>query len=806
MTVGAKARHRPSAPPAAAADPPVPTVTPPLRYGARERSAILVAILIATFAGVYSFFMNRSPDYDELILANPIYEYMHGPRMTYPAHSQPDFMVVHPPTHYAIVATFMKLGFGLFHAAGMPIFLLVLLSLALILTGKFSFESKLGLMVGPYLGIFVWGSYRPVRPDLHLTAAWFAGLVALESGRLAGWKVWRLALGAFLLTYASGLHYPGSLAFLGCVVYSIWCGINLGWVRARGPILAMGAAACVFGIPYLVTFVIPFRQEIRSFVIGVETSTFKSAWQLHLDTYGTWWKYPDLQGAFYRWTNRPVTALLTAPLFALRLPAALIGPLLLFFNRSTRGMALAALPYVWFLLFFAGGQGKNSTNTGYYAAEISLYLAALLILISIVVGKVTLSWGERSRSWSPYAAAALVSLPVFIDVPNSMANHRALTKSLNYEDVVRAAGEEIIGPDAVVGTASPVLWYHSGARALYFITPDLLYPEDISTLDLPRYFSHFDAFAISPQTSGVTWNRQHKCLTSWYVDGDLKLRGFVFDAKNLLSHLFVGTQAPATLQGFSYDEPSNRVWRFTEDAGGDTVFLSFIAPLATVAGDPKFRPAAWGSDEYFLPGLQRATLGSDVVEVELMPLRDFDRLQPLLSQFRIVQQVRGKMAVVDPERLVARLEHEPPFQIARTLPEADAARIATALDRVEPAFEAANNSAAVKNGLITVNNAAGQGESEARSQAIPVQPGARYHVSYDLKVSSGGVAVNIMSGDLTKYRHQLIRTYTQSWGREDYVITAEDQNIVVTVSAYSPKGGKSSFQIRDFAIERVTLR
>ena len=137
--MGAKARHRPSALPAAAADPSAPIVTPSVRYGSRERGAVLVAILIATFAGIYSFFMNRSPDYDELILANPIYEYMHGPRMTYPAHSQPDFMVVHPPTHYAIVATFMELGFSLFHAAGMPIFLLVLLSLALILTGKFSF-------------------------------------------------------------------------------------------------------------------------------------------------------------------------------------------------------------------------------------------------------------------------------------------------------------------------------------------------------------------------------------------------------------------------------------------------------------------------------------------------------------------------------------------------------------------------------------------------------------------------------------------------------------------------------------------
>ena len=668
--------------------------------------------------------MNRSPDYDELVLANPIYMYLHGPKMSYPAHTHPDYMVVHPPTHYVVIATFMRMGLDLFHAAGAPIFLLVLLCLSLIVTGRFAFEVKMGLIFGFYLGIFVWGAFRPLRPDLHLAAAWFTGLVALESARFDGWSSWRLALGAFLLTYASGIHYPGSFALLGCVIYMVWCLWNLGWKQGGRRTLIMAAAGAAFGIPYLAWFVLPYRREIQEVVTSVATATFSSPWRLHFATYNAWWSQPDLTGAFYRWMNRPVTAALTAPLFLTRVPAAIVAPVALFLHPSTRGIALAALPHLLFLLFFVGGQGKNQTNTGYYAPEFILYLSVLVIGLLMLGRKMKAIWvGKRWPVWTAYAPAILLSAAALIDVPNSMASHRALTRSLDYEDVVRAAGYQILGPGAVVGTAAPVLWYHSGAEALYFITPDLLYPDDISKLDLNAYFDHFDAFGISPETSGFSWNRDHKSLISWYADGTLKLQGFVIDSQRLLSYLLVGTRTKGPLQGYQYDVPSKRLWHFTETPDGDTVFLSYIAPMERIAGQPEFQPEFWGSERFPLPGVQKATVGEDVLNVELAPLRDIALIKERLSQFKILQEVRGRIEKIDSAQLVAKLDGAHPLSIPRTLAELDSHRVQSVLQSTRPDFESVVPSATVQANLLDVDGYLAQ-EIDAgpnRSRWSPVQ-------------------------------------------------------------------------------------
>src|SRR5260370_36782706 len=108
-----------------------------------------------------------------------------------------------------------------------------------------------------------------MRPDWHLAFAWFAGLVALESGRLQSWDTLRLGLGAFLLTYASGIHYPASLAWTGILIYLVWLTRDLhwlkqerGWSGALRPVFALLVGGCAFGIPYLLLFVIPHLHAI----------------------------------------------------------------------------------------------------------------------------------------------------------------------------------------------------------------------------------------------------------------------------------------------------------------------------------------------------------------------------------------------------------------------------------------------------------------------------------------------------------------------------------------------------------------
>src|SRR5262245_35368615 len=156
--------------------------------------------------------------------------------MAYPSYGYFDAMVVHPPTHYLVVAFAMKAGIPLTYAVGLPVLLLTALAVALIVRSRFSPPVQVALMFGFFAGLFIpwylmhWPTFGPsVRPDAHLALAWFAGLVALETGRLADWNRPRLLAGSFLLTYASGLHYPAITAWTGVLVYLVWVLRQRGW-------------------------------------------------------------------------------------------------------------------------------------------------------------------------------------------------------------------------------------------------------------------------------------------------------------------------------------------------------------------------------------------------------------------------------------------------------------------------------------------------------------------------------------------------------------------------------------------------
>ena len=63
-----------------------------------------------------------------------------------------------------------------------------------------------------------------------------------------------------------------------------------------------------------------------------------------------------------------------------------------------------------------------------------------------------------------------------------------------------------------------------------------------------------------------------------------------------------------------------------------------------------------------------------------------------------------------------------------------------------------------------------------------------------------------MNGELTEYRHQFIRNYSQSWGKEEYIITARDPGAMITIGAYNTERKTTRFRIRNFSVDRVKLR
>src|SRR5262249_57375652 len=118
------------------------------------------------------------------------------------------------------IGAFLRLGLPIRVAEALPVTIMSELTVVLVLVGRLSAPAKLGILFGlagllSLASVTVPDHVFASRPEFHVVAAWLCGLVALETGRRANWDLHRLFLGAFLLTFASGLQWFSSGAFLG---------------------------------------------------------------------------------------------------------------------------------------------------------------------------------------------------------------------------------------------------------------------------------------------------------------------------------------------------------------------------------------------------------------------------------------------------------------------------------------------------------------------------------------------------------------------------------------------------------------
>src|SRR5262249_45115752 len=123
----------------------------------------------------YLAFATRPMVYDEVVLYNPIYMYLHTGVMTYPAHHHFDDMTVHPPPHYLVIAWLMRLGFSLYHAAAVLPSLLFLVLCILLLRSSFALHLRVSIAAGVFLSAFVWNYTYTIRPDMDMALAWMTG-------------------------------------------------------------------------------------------------------------------------------------------------------------------------------------------------------------------------------------------------------------------------------------------------------------------------------------------------------------------------------------------------------------------------------------------------------------------------------------------------------------------------------------------------------------------------------------------------------------------------------------------------------
>jgi hypothetical protein len=664
----------------------------------------LFGLLISLLAGLYSLFMARYPTFDETVLYNAVYTELHTGQMTYPAHGDFDGMVIHPPLHYLEIAWLMRLGFGFFHAAGVLILIPLGLCLWLIRAGRFPAIVKLALMAGLFMTIFIWAPVQGGRPDLNLTLSWFAGLLALESARLDSWKTWKLGLGGFLLTYASGVHYPGIVACTGIVIYAVRLWRSLKFSAAKPKLLALITGGLLFGIPYLLLFVVPNWEDIRAMTKAVQGSGgITEAFNRHLAAY----QFLSLQ-LENSWVFRPIVSTLSLPILKLGIPAIVVAPFLWFFHPAIRGIALAGLPLPLFILL--GSQAKSIVYTGYYIPEILLYLTGLILLFTTlltwVIGRV---FGDRHR-YLPILLVCLFTVACIVDIPNTLANkfslnidnsalppgkvaadavkmyltaergskHQFRLQHLDLE-IARASAKEMVGETALVGTSSATVWYTGGAKKLAFVTSELLYPADVSKVDLKQYFSSFDALVQDSHQSWVTWNKQRSTLLSWYGDRTLQLKGFFFGdprvereyGQSYLSYLLFNTKPTKPLTGYGFVD--QKLYRFEENPSGDQVFTVAICPVNTL-NNQQLNLDLFNT--WYLPGKTNQLPTEKVANAFVMPRDQYQTVQSLIAtQCQIRDQHFGVIQMIDSNLLLNKLKNrDTTIQFYPTLTAAIAAR------------------------------------------------------------------------------------------------------------------------------------
>jgi hypothetical protein len=631
-----------------------PAANPPIT-AFRWLAALFCLILLAA-ALLYQCFSERVIYYDEIALHNPIYMSLHYGKISAPAEGQYDSLLIHPPTQYLLIANLMRGGLSLLRAAGFLSVIWFFIFCVLVVSSRFPFPVQIGCLFGGFLGVFVWNEALTLRPDLMLTLCWLTGLVALETARLDQWSRWRLAVGGVFIVLPAAAHYVGAAACGALPLFALWIWktADPGQVRSRWLWMFGGAAAV--GIPTLLFVFLPHAREVLRFAQTVNGFHQASPFSHHMEAYANWNRH--FSAAL---NTRPVVTLLTAPLFRFLIPAAFAAPALLALLPSTRGMAVASLPHLFFLLFGAGY--KQTTYTGYFAAEVTLYLIAFTsVVISVMfIALRQIKWKWLRVGLSTFVTAGL-AVAALTDVPAAMGSKRQLTRGVYDLEIARAAGRGILGRDAVVGASSPGVWFTGGAETFYNVNRDITFAPSIECIDLKRYFATFDAIALDQMNSWVAINRQRVSVTTAYLDGTLQARGFFFgdrrdSTESALSYMVYTARPTHDFTG--YGVKGDTIYRFQADPGGDQVYTAAECPLTDAEGPGALSNANLNLDFYarlFKPfparmegtGEEAHRLPSAAIVSFVVDRKRFDEdLRPRLARCTIRDQVPGTLTPAD---------------------------------------------------------------------------------------------------------------------------------------------------------------
>ncbi len=591
---------------------------------------------------------------DELTFYNPSYMLAHFGKLTYPGYPHGIYfdepVITHPPVHVGLIGLLGRLGFTWYYAEATPTVVFFLVAIIAIVRGAFPATVKLGLLFSIGFVMLTGENLATcfgTRPEGELHAAWLAGLVLLESGRLANWNIARLAAGAFFLTWASGVHYYAAPAFAGVVVYLIWAVWSLGWKDARSRIAALCAGGCVFGIPYLAFYLIPHASKIFATIRDIQgNGGIAASIHEHLQLYKTW-----AEAAY-------LPALVRIPM-ALGVPLMFFSTAALACIRSTRGLAFASIPLQLFVFLFASHKQPQ-----YLMHETALFTAAAsIVALTLADGVLKQASSARINKLFLPVATALLILYLLTGNPALQAAVLSAEPHVHEGDLARAAARTILGPNARVAGRLGA-WYSSGAEHWWDIESDML---SVLPYEPAGYFANFDAVVEYPHMSDVTVNGD--TVSSWYAKGILHLRGFYFGETNpQLQTVLLSARPVPNVVG--YAARNAQLYRFEQQGDGDYQVLSAACPMSPALAYQNWI-SRWPRVFATVLLLPRPAAGQPAVMVTaLMPRQASEPTGWMGRTCRVVSKITGSLELADKNALISSLRREDqPIHFYRNLDE-----------------------------------------------------------------------------------------------------------------------------------------
>ena len=535
----------------------------------RNKSILLLAFFVALLILISAYCTERGGGVDEPGFLNPPYMLAHFGKLTFPTYPHGTFfdvpVVTHPPMHLGWIGLLWRMGIPPYYAEATPTVLMFFLAILILLYSAFPTPVKLGWLFS--LGFLATSGETltlcfGTRPEGELLAAWFCGMLLLESGRIQNWERRRLFAGAFFLTWAAATHYYAYPALLGTGVYIAWVWRALDRTEAKSCVVAMCAGAGLYGVPYLTLYVLPnFHPIVAAIGANQGAGGIGLSIARHMALYREWVRY----------LFHPV---LIRQAMATGVPLWVMTTALLAAVRSTRGIALASLPLQLGLFLFAWHKLSN------YLVYESILFAAALAAAALTLGQILIArYVPKMGRLYPAAAAAVLGLCLISGSPMLAHADFSLKQRFHETEVAQASGRRIMGPNARVG-GRWWSWYMAGAEHWVDLEHDLFLKATL--LDPDTYLSNLDALEVCYYEPN-----ERNVVHDWFAEGRLKLRGFFFGQSTMeLRCLQLSPRQTSPLVG--YAEWEDQLYRFQEDPAGGYEVLSTLCPAGV--GDDWHNP------------------------------------------------------------------------------------------------------------------------------------------------------------------------------------------------------------------------